>query len=92
MEAVPFGRVDVADDGVVGPLWGNRFAKGDGEEEPGGGAFGVDGWVDGARIQPVLGVGGDVGLTPVANGGAKGVVAGLVVGRRTACVPISCCC
>jgi hypothetical protein len=60
MEAVPvFGR-DVADDAVLGPLWGYGFPERNRNEEAGFGTFCVNGWVDGAGFVPGVGVLGDV--------------------------------
>lgn len=39
---------------------GDGFSEGDGEEEACGCAFAVDGGVDGAGVEPVFGVLGDV--------------------------------
>jgi hypothetical protein len=56
VETVPVLRCDVADDGVLGPLWRDRFAEGNGEKESGGGAFGVDFGVDAAGFVPGVGM------------------------------------
>lgn len=56
MEPVPFLRRDIADDGVFGPLGRDGFAEGDGDEEAGLGAFGVDFGVDAAGFIPGVSV------------------------------------
>jgi hypothetical protein len=52
VEAVPFSWGYVADDGIFGPLRWDRSAKGDGDEEACGGAFGIYRWVDAACFVP----------------------------------------
>jgi hypothetical protein len=60
VEAVPVLRSDACGDGVLGVLRGDGFAEGDGDEEASGGALGIDCWVDGAGLDPVLTEGSDV--------------------------------
>lgn len=56
MEAVPVASWDAADDGVRAVFGGDAAAEGYGEEEPVGGAFGVDGGGDFAGGFPGFGV------------------------------------
>jgi hypothetical protein len=60
VESVPVLRRDIADDGVLGPLRRNRFAKSDGDEEAGRGAFSVDFGIDAASFVPGVGMLRDV--------------------------------
>ena len=60
MEAVPIGWFYAGCNGVVAVLGWDGLAESDGDEQAGGGAFGVDGGIDGAGWYPVFAVGGDV--------------------------------
>lgn len=87
MKAVPFGAWDVADDGVVGPFFGDSLAKCDGHEEASCSAFSVDGRVDCAGFNPGVSVGGDVFFAPSSDCVAEATVAFFVVWRWPASVP-----
>jgi len=56
VEPVPLGCGDVADNRIRGPLRGNRPAKRNRSQKPGGSARGINRGVDGTGVPPVLGV------------------------------------
>ena len=60
MKAVPVLWLNAGRDRVVGVLRRDGFAKGDGDEEAGGCAFGVDCRVDGTGLYPFFAEGGNV--------------------------------
>lgn len=76
METIPVLWLDACRDWVLGVLRRNGLAEGDGNEQAGGSAFGVDGWINGAGLNPVLAEGGDVLLQSVRSLPCSGGVIG----------------
>lgn len=69
MKAIPLGSWDIANDGVLGPLWWNGFAKGNGYQKSSGCTLLVDGRIYSTSFVPSVCVLCDVLYEPLVKVG-----------------------